>query len=311
MSAKPAKGLGKGLGSLLGEYALEVVGSEDSAGSVPAGGQDSGVRMIRIIDIEPGENQPRRDFNEERLAELADSIAAHGMIQPIAVRRIDGGRYQIIAGERRWRAARMAGIREVPAVILDADELHSMELAMIENLQREDLNPIEEAEGYRKLITDYGLTQEEVAERVGKSRSVIANAVRLLSLDPEVLELLRNGSISSGHARALLSLSSVTKQRSIAEKIVKQGLSVRQVETLVKKLREEEEKKVSNEAEPASKPLTIDYIEVLQKELGDRIGRKVKIVSGKKKGRIEIEYYGNDDLNNLVSFLSGLVINDA
>jgi len=305
MRAKSPKGLGKGLGSLLGEEALEAVEIEDSGFAAPEKENDKAVRMLRIIDIEPNTSQPRTDFDEERLAQLSESIAKHGLIQPVSVRKMDNGRYQIIAGERRWRAARMAGLREIPAIILEADDLHSMELAMIENLQREDLNPVEEAEGYRKLVSVYGLTQEEVAERVGKSRPVVANALRLLSLDGQVLDMLGKGDISTGHARALLSLPSAADQNAVAKRIVEQGLSVRQVELLVKKIIEEK-KKDEEDNKDSSKTISVNYLEVLQKELGDRLGRKVRIVNGKRKGRIEIEYYGNDDLNNLAGFLSGL-----
>ncbi|NLM61284.1 MAG: ParB/RepB/Spo0J family partition protein, partial [Clostridiales bacterium] len=232
------------------------------------------------------------------------SIRQHGIIQPITVRQVDKGLYQIIAGERRWRASRMAGLKEIPAIVIEADDLKSAELAMIENLQREDLNPIEEAEGYRTLMTTYKLTQEEVAERVGKSRPAVANSVRLLSLDPYVIELLRNGSLSTGHARPLLALPA-EKQKALADRIVSQNLSVRQVEALVKKVLNS-----INDDQPDDKDqqkgITVDYIDVLQRELGDNLGRKVKIVSGKKKGRIEIEYYGNDDLSQLVELLMAL-----
>lgn len=307
MNSKTPKGLGKGLGSLLGEVAVEAVETEDSGHAPSAAAEESNasVRVLRLRDVEPNTAQPRRDFDEERLAELADSIAKNGILQPLAVRPVGHGRYQIIAGERRWRAARMAGLSEIPAMILDADEQHSMELAMIENLQREDLNPVEEAEGYRTLMTEYGLTQEEVAERVGKSRPTVANAVRLLALDETVLDLLKKGEISTGHARALLPLSSAAEQNTIAERIAEQGMTVRQVESLVRKLQEAEaEAEKKEEAQP--KAITVNYLEVLQKELGDRIGRKIKIVNGKNKGRIEIEYYGNDDLNRLADFLSGI-----
>jgi len=305
MRSKSPKGLGKGLGSLLGEEALEAVEIEDSGSPAVEKENTKTVTKLRIIDIEPNTSQPRQDFDEERLAQLSESIARHGLIQPVAVRKMNNGRYQIIAGERRWRASRMAGLKEIPAVILEADELHAVELAMIENLQREDLNPVEEAEGYRRLVTIYGLTQEEVADRVGKSRPVIANALRLLSLDKQVLDMLSKGEISAGHARALLSLPSADEQNALAERIVEQGLSVRQVEQLVKKIIEEKKKDSEEEKKDTSKALSINYLEVLQKELGDRLGRKIKIVNGKTKGRIEIEYYGNDDLNNLAAFLSG------
>jgi ParB family chromosome partitioning protein len=298
------RGLGKGLGSLLGEEAIEAVVHEDMKSENEDASDKPKIRLLRIIDIEPNLSQPRSSFDEEKLAELADSIERHGVIQPITVRQLENGAYQIIAGERRWRAARKAGLKEMPAIIMEADDLRSAELAMIENLQREDLNPIEEAEGYRTLMTTYDLTQEEVAERVGKSRPTVANAVRLLSLDSYVIDLLRNGSLSTGHARALLTLPA-DYQKLVADRIISQKMSVRQVEALVKKLQNDINQDQIGEKDQ-QKEIAVDYIDVLQRELGENLGRKVKIVNGKKKGRIEIEYYGNDDLNQLVEFLSSL-----
>lgn len=298
------RGLGKGLGSLLGEEAVEAVAHEDKGSEKGDVSDKQGIHFLRIIDIEPNMSQPRTSFDEEKLSELADSIRQHGVIQPITVRREGNGLYRIIAGERRWRAARMAGLKEIPAIIIDADDLKSTELAMVENLQREDLNPAEEAEGYRTLMDTYKLTQEEVAERVGKSRPTVANAIRLLALDPHVLELLRSGSLSTGHARPLLSLPA-EKQRYLADAIISKKLSVRQVEALVKKILSDKESDLTGKEEQ-QKGISVNYIDVLQKELGDNLGRRVKIVSGKKKGRIEIEYYGNDDLNQLVVLLMDL-----
>lgn len=298
------RGLGKGLGSLLGEEAIEAVVHEDMKSENEDASDKPKIRLLRIIDIEPNLSQPRSSFDEEKLAELADSIERHGVIQPITVRQLENGAYQIIAGERRWRAARKAGLKEMPAIIMEADDLRSAELAMIENLQREDLNPIEEAEGYRTLMTTYDLTQEEVAERVGKSRPTVANAVRLLSLDSYVIDLLRNGSLSTGHARALLTLPA-DYQKLVADRIISQKMSVRQVEALVKKLQNDINQDQMGEKDQ-QKEIAVDYIDVLQRELGENLGRKVKIVNGKKKGRIEIEYYGNDDLNQLVEMLSSL-----
>ncbi|MGI6039463.1 MAG: ParB/RepB/Spo0J family partition protein [Eubacteriales bacterium] len=298
------RGLGKGLGSLLGEEAVEAVVQED-LGADKADSEDKlHIHLLRIIDVEPNASQPRSSFTEEKIDELADSIETHGVLQPITVRRIDSGSYQIIAGERRWRAARKAGLKEIPAIIIEADDLKATELAMVENLQREDLNPVEEAEGYRVLMSTYGLKQEEVAQRVGRSRSAVANAVRLLSLESSVLEMLRNGDLSGGHARTLLTLPE-KMQKLLAERIISQQLSVRQTEALVKKIQKLEEQDVQVEKD-APNTVTVDYIKVLQQELGDNIGRKVKIIDGKKKGRIEIEYYGNDDLNQLVEMLSSL-----
>lgn len=308
MSRKTSKslgrGLGKGLGSLLGEEAVEAVVHEDMGIDKNDLDEELHIHLLRIIDVEPNASQPRSSFDEEKISELAESIERHGVLQPITVRRMDNNSYQIIAGERRWRAARKAGLREIPAIILKADDLKATEIAMVENLQREDLNPVEEAEGYRILMSTYLLKQEEVAQRVGKSRSAIANSVRLLSLESSVLTMLRNNELSGGHARTLLTLPAKT-QILLAERIVSQQLSVRQAETLVKKI-QNTIKRGESEEETAQKSVTVDYVKVLQQELGDNIGRKVKIVEGKRKGRIEIEYYGNDDLSRLVEMLSSL-----
>ncbi|MDL2288314.1 ParB/RepB/Spo0J family partition protein [Oscillospiraceae bacterium OttesenSCG-928-F05] len=281
------RGLGKGLGALLGDDAL---GSGNSV-------------TLRITDIEPNLSQPRKDFEETALNELADSIGKHGLLQPLAVRKMEGGYYQIIAGERRWRAARIAGLEEVPAVIIEADDKSAMELALIENLQREDLNNVEEAEGYRTLIDQYGLTQEEVAVQVGKSRPAVANSLRLLALSKPVLDRLAKNELSGGHARALLALSTRQQQESVAEKVVAEGLSVRQVETLVKRINETEKK--AQDGKPKER-LSVNYLEDLERTLSERFGRKTKIVSGRKKGRIELEFYGRDDLDALLKLLSSL-----
>ena len=213
------KGLGKGLGALFEDYAEETR-------------EKSPYQLLPIHKVEPNRNQPRQDFDEEELAALAESISVHGIIQPLTVRELQSGYYQIIAGERRWRAARIAGLSEVPAVIMEADDKKVMELALIENLQRQDLNPVEEALGYQSLMADFGLTQEETAQRVGKSRPAVANALRLLSLCPDVLEMLRSGALSAGHARAVLQLKTEKQQKDAAQKIVALGLSVRQSELL-------------------------------------------------------------------------------
>ena len=218
------KGLGRGLGALLGDY-----------NQAPEG--DGTLRLLPLQRVEPNPDQPRRDFNEEELQALADSIATHGMLQPLTVREISGSEYyQIIAGERRWRAARLAGLTEVPALVVEADDRKAMELALIENLQRQDLNPVEEALGYQSLLSDYGLTQEEAAQRVGKSRPAVANALRLLNLDEDLLALVRSGKLSPGHARAVLSVKDPKKQREAAQKITALDLSVRQAEALCRTL---------------------------------------------------------------------------
>jgi len=281
------KGLGKGLGALLGDF-NEVTPEK------------SPYQMLPIYKVEPNPDQPRHDFDEEELQNLADSISQHGIVQPLTVREIAGGYYQIIAGERRWRAARMADLSEVPVVIIEADDKKAMELALIENLQRQDLNPVEEALGYRSLMDDYGLTQEQAAQRVGKSRPAVANALRLLNLCPEVLETLRKGDLSAGHARAVLTLKSEKLQQQAAQKICALDLSVRQAELLCKNMNTEPK-------ELPTKPLMqINYVEECEKNLSKHLGRGVKIVTGKRKGRFELEFYGEDDLQTLLDALMQL-----
>lgn len=278
--------LGKGLDALWGDTTLQ----DQAGGSV----------TIPVAQIEPGLNQPRKHFDEEALAGLAESIRQHGIIQPLTVRRLSSGYYQIIAGERRWRAARMAGLAEVPAIVIEADDRKAMELAMIENLQREDLNPMEEAEGYQTLMQQYNMTQEETAQRVGKSRSAVANAMRLLKLCPPVRAMVEDGRLSSGHARAILPLSPAM-QESAANAIIKDELSVRQTEQLVKKLTAPPKPE-----QPEPDGLSVDYAKEAAKELGSRLGRGCRIVTGRKKGRIELEYYGVEDLNQLLDALHAL-----
>ena len=281
------KGLGKGLGALLGDFMEE-----------PA--ENSPYQLLPIYKVEPNRDQPRQDFDEEELQALADSIVEHGIIQPLTVRQLDSGYYQIIAGERRWRAARMANLSEVPAVIIEADDKKAMELALIENLQRQDLNPVEEALGYQSLIDEYGMTQEEAAKRVGKSRPAVANALRLLTLCPGVLEKLRTGELTAGHARAVLQLKTEKKQMEAAQKIAALGLSVRQAELLCKNMSAEPK------PEPVEAPLAVDYVAECEKSLSKHLGRGVKIVNGKRKGRFELEFYGQEDLQNLLDALMKL-----
>lgn len=277
------KGLGKGLGALLGDFSEEPL-------------EKSAYQLLPIYKVEPNPDQPRQDFDEEELQALADSIAVHGIIQPLTVREMPNGYYQIIAGERRWRAARMANLSDVPAVIIEADDKKAMELALIENLQRQDLNPLEEALGYQTLMNEYGLTQEEAAGRVGKSRPAVANALRLLGLCPEVQERVRKGELSAGHARAVLQLKSEKKQQEAAQKIVALGLSVRQAELLCKNM--------SKEPVPQKKEVfAVDYVAECEKSLSKHLGRGVKIVNGKRKGRFELEFYGQEDLQNLLDAL--------
>ena len=284
MASKKPSGLGRGLGALLGDDVLKA----ESTGSL----------YLPISQVESCSSQPRKHFDEASLAELSDSIREHGIIQPLTVRKLASGYYQIIAGERRWRAARLAGLQEVPVIVMEADDRKAAELAMIENLQREDLNPIEEAAGFQSLMETYHMTQEEAASRVGKSRSAVANALRLLSLTPPVAKLVEEGKLSAGHARALLPLSPAL-QENAAGAVISGGLSVRQTEALAKRLSLEKPEK-------APAPKGIDYAAEAQKELSSKLGRGVRIVTGRKKGRIELEYYGIDDLNDLLEALAML-----
>ena len=281
------KGLGRGLGALLGDF------QEPSL-------EKSNSRMLPLHRIEPNPDQPRKDFDEELLQELSESISVHGLIQPLTVRETDTGYFQIIAGERRWRACRMAGLSEVPVVIMEADDCKVMELALIENLQRSDLTCVEEALGYQTLVEDFGLTQEECAAQVGKSRSAVANAMRLLNLPEKVLLMLREGKLTAGHARVVLSLKSERKQLEAAQKIAALGLSVRQAELLCRNLGQEKPQ------EPPKPPLAIDYVAECEKSLSRALGRGVKIVNGKRKGKFELEFYGQDDLQALLEALMTL-----
>lgn len=291
MASNKDRGLGRGLSALLGDDALQS--------------QEGGSLSLPISEVQPGLKQPRKRFDEEGLADLADSIRTHGIIQPLTVRRLSSGYYQIIAGERRWRAAKLAGLREVPAVIIEADDRTVMELALIENLQREDLNPVEEASGFQVLMEDYGLTQEEVAQRVGKSRPAVANALRLLALPDAVRQLLEEGQLSAGHARAILSAPSGDLQKKLAQKVVHDGLSVRQTEALAKRLSAQQDQ-AEELVQTDSAPDYSIYLRSAEQDLSNRFGRKVTIVHGKKKGKIELEYYNTEDLNLLLETLEHL-----
>ena len=281
-------GLGTGLSALFGEAAVESAPGE--------------ARRLPLAKIEPKNDQPRTHFDDEALGELADSIREHGLLQPITVRELDGGFYQIIAGERRWRAARMAGLLEVPVMVVEADDKKAMELAMVENLQREDLNPVEEAKGYRTLMAEYGLTQEKVAAAVGKSRPVVANALRLLDLPEPVLALVESGTRALSHARALLELDSPGEQQRLAELAAQNGLTVRELTAQIKRT------KGGKSPEPRRKAAEtdVDYVAEAETALTKKLGRKVKIVDGKRKGRLEIEYYGAEDFDALYKALSGI-----
>ena len=285
---KTELGLGRGLDALLGDPSLPAQGE----GSV----------SLPISQVEPGLNQPRKRFDQESLAELTESIRTHGVIQPLTVRRLASGYYQIIAGERRWRAAKAAGLAEVPAVIIEADDRKVMELGLIENLQREDLNPVEEARGYQVLMEEYGLTQEQVAQRMGKSRPAIANTLRLLALPEDLLSLVEEGALSSGHARALLGAPTAALQREAAKQVVERQLSVRQTEALIRALQREKKEKPA----PAQGPDLALYLGEAEKDLSGRLGRKVKIAHKGSKGRVELEYYNEQDLEALLELLQRL-----
>lgn len=284
---KTELGLGRGLNALLGDPDLQPQGE----GSV----------TLPISQVEPGLNQPRKRFDQEALADLAESIRIHGIIQPLTVRRLSTGYYQIIAGERRWRAAKLAGLTEVPAVIMEADDRKVMELGLIENLQREDLNPAEEARGYQTLMEEYGLTQEQVAQQMGKSRPAIANTLRLLALPEDILKLVEEGQLSAGHARAILGAPTPAMQRQAAKKVVEGQLSVRQTEALIKAL----QKQAQEKPKPAGEDLSL-YLGELEKDLSGRLGRKVKIAHRGKRGKIELEYYDSQDLEGLLALLQSL-----
>ena len=281
------RGLGTGLGALFGEdnRAEEL----NSVSSLP------------IEKVEPRSDQPRSVFDQETLAELAESISQYGLIQPITVRKLPSGYYQIIAGERRWRASRLAGLKEVPVRIIEADDRRAMELALVENLQREDLNPIEEAKGYKTLIEEYGMTQEEASQSVGKARSSVTNALRLLNLTPPVMAMLEDGDISAGHARALLAVKDEADQLRVATKVVEESLSVRQTENLASKMAELAEKK--EKPQKSVNPLEVDYLADTEKQLTSALGRRTQIRDSGKKGKIEMEYYGTDDREALIAAL--------
>lgn len=287
--ATAKKGLGGGLSNLFGMDAA-ALDAPDTPG---------GISQLALTKIEPNPNQPRKKFDQAALEELAESIRLHGVITPITVRPGDQpGTYQIIAGERRWRAARLAGLDEIPAMVLEAHESEVMELALIENLQRQDLNPIEEAEGYELLMQRFGLTQEEVARRVVKSRPAVANALRLLALPDEVRTMVADGKLSGGHARAVLAVSEEDKRVDAARQMV--GMSVRQAESLAKRINKKPKEK------PQPEGFSVDYVAEVEKELESVLGRKVSIEQGKNSGTLSLEYYGADDLERLIEALRGL-----
>ena len=284
--AKEKRGLGTGLDVL---FAANDVDEEESE-----------LLNVPLSKVEPRQEQPRERFDEQALQDLADSIAQYGLIQPITVRRLDSGYYQIIAGERRWRAARLAGLSEVPVRVIEADDRRTAELALVENLQRQDLNPMEEARGYMSLMQDYGLTQEETARSVGRSRPAVANALRLLTLSPELRELVETGLLSAGHARALIPLNNDRRQLDAANEVISRELSVRKTEQLAARLLKEPK------PEPEKDQLAVDYVAEVSEALSRAIGRKVRLIEGRRGGRIEIEYVGADDREALIELLQRL-----
>ncbi len=286
MAGKEKRGLGTGLDVLFAANALDE--------------EESELLTLPLSKVEPRQDQPRTQFDEEAMRELADSIAQYGMIQPITARKLDSGYYQIIAGERRWRAARLAGLTEAPVRVIEADDRRAAELALVENLQRQDLNPMEEARGYLSLMQDYGLTQEETARSVGRSRPAVANALRLLTLRPELSALVESGELSAGHARALLPLNEDRRQLEAAREVIEKELSVRRTEQLAARLLKEPK------PEKEKDPLAVDYAAEVSEALSRSLGRKVKLVEGRRGGRIEIEYVGADDREALIALLQKL-----
>ena len=282
-------GLGRGYETLFSDNTTEV----------------QNLSTLRVAEIEPNREQPRKSFDDGAIAALADSIREHGMIQPILVRPLENGSYQIVAGERRWRAARMLGLEEVPVTIRAMSDQETMQIALIENLQRENLNPIEEAQGYQELMDQFGMNQETVAARVGRSRSAVANCLRLLTLDEDVRKLVEEGRLSSGHARAVLSIQDESKRLTAAMSMVQSGMSVRQAEAYVKKLNQPAEKKTEMEVPKEFQP---DYYAEVERKLEGSLGRRVQIDHKKKKGKITLEYYGDEDLERLANALAAVTL---
>jgi len=281
-----AKGLGTGLGALFGSAAEDDIRND--------------FEYVPIQRIEPKQDQPRSVFEQQKIDELADSIKEHGVLSPLTVRSIGDGFYQIIAGERRWRAARQAGQIDIPVRIIEADDQKALEIALVENLQREDLNAIDEARGYKTLMTDFGLTQEEIAERVSRSRPAVANSLRLLYLPSKLIECVADGELNAGSARALLALKSVNKMIDAAKVAIDNEMSVREVETYVRKLNEQP--KVKKE-QKYNNVIEVDYLHEAQNKLTLALGRRVTVVKKKDRGKVEIEFFGDDDFNDLYETL--------
>ena len=283
MAAKEKKGLGTGRGVLFGEDNYT---------------DQNELKLLPVSRLEPRREQPRTVFDDASLQELAESLRRYGVIQPVTARRLENGFYQIIAGERRWRAARLAGLEEIPVRVIEADDRRTAELALVENLQREDLNPIEEARGYQALIDEYGMTQEEAAQSVGRSRPAITNAIRLLSLSPAVLRLVEEGKLSAGHARALLPIAEEKAQKAAADEVLKKSLSVRRTEQLAAR-----QLKEKTAPETAKWPDGVDYAADVSDTLSSLLGRRVRLVEGRTAGRIELSFYGADDREALIAEL--------
>ena len=280
-----ARGLGKGLGAMFGDEVFEPLEQDNQE-----------ITSLPLVKVEPRLDQPRKRFDEVAMEELVSSVREHGVIQPLTVRPVGDGYYQIVAGERRWRAAREAGLDRIPVKVVSADDKTAMELALVENLQREDLNPMEEARGYDTLIREYGLTQEETAARVGKSRPVVANLLRLLKLPEDVMELVEDGKLSLSLARTVLEIPGDEVRSVVAHEIVDKDLTVREAQNLIKRLQKP--------PKPLPEVPEIDYLAEVEKTLTSSLGRKVKIVNGKKRGKIEIEDYGDDDFEALCQLLN-------
>lgn len=279
------KGLGKGLSALITSAETD---------------DNTGVKELRINEIEPNSGQPRKHFNDEKLAQLAESIRQHGVVQPLIVQR-DGSTYKIVAGERRWRASRLAGLQTIPVIIRDLSSKQVMEIALIENLQREDLNPIEEAEAYEKLMDEYGMTQEEISVTVGKSRPAIANSVRLLTLQEKIRTMVISGDITSGHARTLLAIEDHELQLKAVDEIIKKGLSVRETELLVKRLTAQKNNKKKTTPD-------VEY-QAIEERFREVFGTKVKVMNNKKNGKILIEYYSMDELDRIINLVENMAKN--
>lgn len=292
------KGLGKGLSALIPDDPIEeLLKIEDED-------KNERIANINISLIKPNENQPRKEFDEESLLELSQSIKTYGIIQPIIVRKLEKT-YEIVAGERRWRASKKAGLREIPCIIKNMEELDSIKIALIENLQRQDLNPIEEAEAFEELMKNHGFTQEEVAKVVGKSRSYIANTIRLLKLDENTINHIEEGRISSGHGRALLSIDNPNERENITKEIIDKKLNVRDTEKMAKEIKEVKKEKTSMDNVFSNTFLEDTIISDAEERLMQHFGTKVQISKGKNKGKIEIEYYGDEDLNRILEIIIG------